>query len=76
MDLDTLETFGDSDFWETFRLRKNDVHRLLRACHLEGHGDFVIESGMRFTGILILITGLHRHACVDSLSHSMGKFLV
>ena len=74
--LDTLDTFGDSDCWEMFRFRKSDFHRLLRAFHLDGLEDFVIENGMRFAGIEILITSLHRHACVDSLSHFTVKFLV
>ena len=56
----TLDMFDEMECWERFRVRKEDIPRVLRALKLDAEYLFVTDNNMKFTGLEVLLIGLHR----------------
>ena len=61
----TIDMFDEMECWERFRVRKEDIPRVLRALKLDADDLFVTDNNIKFTGLEVSLHLVENDARFD-----------
>lgn len=71
----SIDSFSPSECWQRFRTRKEDLHRILITFKLDVVQPIVAGNRSKFTGVEILLIGLHHLTFSHNSYHDSNKGL-